>query len=101
MSLFVRVHVNEKLLGEAEIVNKTAQTGRDVSNTYEWTYRGDAGRILDGTIRHRYGDGAIVLANRVLGDIASRYQVVAHLDHRAGGVEGCPICIPALHEEPR
>lgn len=92
MSMFVRVHVNDGLIGEVEITNRTGHTGVNDVNTYAWTFNGDGQRMLDGTVDHRYGDGAIVLAHKVIGQVAMRYQVVAHLDHSPAGVSDCPLC---------
>lgn len=96
--MFVRVRINAALIGTVEVVREHDDNGADVDaiNTYRWTYVGEGGRKLDGTIQHRYGDGAIVLAHNALAAVASRYQLVAHLDHAAANVGGCPLCVAAV-----
>lgn len=93
--MFVRVRINAGLIGTVEVVREHDDNGTDVGavNTYRWSYVGEGGRKLDGTIQHRYGDGAIVLAHNALAAVASRYQVVAHMSHDAIVVSGCPLCV--------
>ncbi len=77
MSLFVRVRINRQLIGNVEITNETHLTDLDSTNTYQWTFVGEHGRRLNGTIQHRYGDGAFVLSAAVMDEIAARYRIAA------------------------
>lgn len=77
MSMTIDVRINGQVIGSAEIVNRTCRIGIDAVNTYRWSYSGDANRVLYDTTEHRYGDGAVVLASKVLAEIALRYEIAA------------------------
>lgn len=79
MSMFVEVRINRTVIGTVEIHNVTA-AGPDPAlpvHTYDWAFAGDGQRKLDGRIEHRYREGAMVLAHKVLAEIALRYEVAA------------------------
>jgi hypothetical protein len=81
MSMYVEVRINRTVIGTVEISNVTAN-GPDPElpiHTYDWTYSGDGGRELQDRIEHRYRDGAIVLAHKVLEQIALRYEIEAEV----------------------
>lgn len=71
----IRVEINDAKIGTVGISNVGGRIGVDDVNAYEWAYFGDGERKLVGRLEHRYGDGAIVLASKVLAEIALRYQV--------------------------
>lgn len=77
MSLSIAVSINGETIGTVEVENRTRLTRPDDVNTYAWHYTGDAHRVLSDTLTHRYGDSAIVLASKVLTEIARRYEVAA------------------------
>lgn len=72
MSLHIDVHVNSDLVSRIEVTRTLTDNGRDPDavNTYRWTKHGGGPGPSIGYVRHRYGDGAIALAQKVFADIA-------------------------------
>lgn len=79
MSMTIDVRVNGDTISTVGITNTTGHMGADDVNTYEWAYFGDGRRKLADTVEHRFGDGAMVLASKVLAEIALRYEIAAGL----------------------
>lgn len=81
MSMFIDVRINRDIIGTVEIHNVTAN-GPDPElplHTYDWIFAGDGQRKLDGRVEHRYREGAMVLAHKVLTEIARRYEIAAQV----------------------
>jgi hypothetical protein len=79
--MIIEVRINRDVIGTVEIHNVTAN-GPDPKlpiHTYDWTYGSDHGAKLDGRVTHRFSDGAMVLASKVLDEIAVRYEIAAVL----------------------
>jgi hypothetical protein len=49
----------------------------DRVHTYTWRYSRDGQHEAVGTVEHRYGDGAVELAHKVLGELAERHRIAA------------------------
>lgn len=77
MSLYIELQINADEIGAVE-VRRTTDVGSepDSINTYRWQYARDDGFAV-GLVTHRFGDGAIALASKVLADIAKRHQLAA------------------------
>ena len=73
--MFVDVVVNDTRIARAEVVNETGGTDVESINIYRWMFDGENGRHFESTLQHRYGDGAIVLADLVIAAVAARYRV--------------------------
>lgn len=78
----IDVTVNGDTIGQVDIENRTRHTRPDDTNTYAWHYRGDGHRVLTDTVDHRYGDGAMVLASKVMAAIALRYAAATQAGAR-------------------
>ena len=67
MALNLTIRINQRRLYEVEVVRIVGSTEPDSVNTYQVrayvapTYALD----VDGTVQHRYGDGALVLSRKV------------------------------------
>ena len=67
MALNLTIRINQRRLYEVEVVRIVGSTEPDSINTYQVrayvapTYALD----VDGTVQHRYGDGALVLSRKV------------------------------------
>ncbi|MEH3142493.1 MAG: hypothetical protein PGN37_20440 [Mycobacterium kyogaense] len=74
MSLYVSVHINDELVERVEVTRDHDDNGTDPEavNTYRWHFRGASGEIT-----HRYGNGAIELAQRALHEVATRLAVAS------------------------
>lgn len=70
MSLYIDLTINDGPLMAIAVTRQTGRTGDDAINTYRWVYYRDGGRTI-GHVGHRYGDGAIVLARKVLDAITA------------------------------
>jgi len=70
MALHFHLKVNNATISYVEIRRTTGGTDPDDVNTYRWIYDPvHAFGVLSGEVTHRYGDGAIALAHRALGEI--------------------------------
>lgn len=72
----VDIRINGALIAQADVTNETGGTQADDVNTYRWTYQGENGQQLEDTLQHRYGDGVVLLADKVIEHIARRYRLV-------------------------
>lgn len=85
MSLYIDLTITDSgpgpLLGVA-VTRQTSLDGPDTAadavNTYRWVYYRDGQQVI-GSVQHRYGDGAVVLAAKVLAAVAS-YQAASRCD---------------------
>lgn len=69
MSVYVDLHINDEQLGAIAITRMSSAGGTpDAINTYRWHYQCDGHQAV-GDLVHRYGDGAVVLAHKVLAAI--------------------------------
>lgn len=73
----IDVRINGEIIGQVDVANRTGNAVTDEVNRYRWHFVGDGHRVLDDEIMHRYGDGAMVLAAKVLAEIAKRYEIAA------------------------
>lgn len=66
------IKVNHHVIGSWRAVNETVQTSPDAVNTYRVSvaYTNVRGfhQVAEFRIEHRYGDGALVLASKVLAE---------------------------------
>ncbi len=75
MSLYVTLEINDARTGTVAITRTTSHGEQpDAVNFYRWQYWRD-GESAVGHIEHRYGDGAVVLAAKVLAEVAERHQL--------------------------
>lgn len=84
MSLTFELRINTELIGAVEITRESESysTDPDSVNTYLWSYSPDGVHwTIPAGIQHRYGDGAILLAHKVLGEVALRYQIAGEMTH--------------------
>jgi hypothetical protein len=83
MTLWFDLKIGTERIASVEIVRARPthnETDLDAVNTYQWTYTRDKGLSgATGYIDHRYGDGAIALAHKVLGLIAERHRIAAEM----------------------
>ncbi|MCG7592425.1 hypothetical protein [Mycobacterium sp. PSTR-4-N] len=81
MSLYVKLALNGDGIGDIAITRVTdVGSEPDSVNTYRWLYdRGDDS--ARGLVTHRFGDGAVVLASKVLAEIALRHQIANQAHH--------------------
>lgn len=78
MSLYVDVHVNDgALLSVAATRTDGSGCTPDSINTYRWVYYRPGGRRTIGHVEHRYGDGAVALAAKVLAAVAEHQTTKA------------------------
>jgi hypothetical protein len=75
--VYVDVRVNEDLIGSLTITRVEDGRDPDSVNTYTWDYVQDGELRLRGRSIHRYGDGAMVLVQRVLSQIEILEQMEA------------------------
>jgi len=70
------------------IITRTHPDGGppDRTHTYKWHYSRDGANEAVGEVEHTYGDGAIALAHKVLGEISERHRIadLAEKKHRRG-----------------
>ncbi len=72
MSVYLDLHINDAQLGAIAITRMTSAGGTDDAiNTYRWHYACEGHQDM-GSVVHRYGDGAVVLAHKVLAAIVDR-----------------------------
>lgn len=72
MALHFALMVNTDPIGQVVITRTAGGSAPDDVNRYRWEYGQTAtGRleIIGGQLKHRYGDGALVLAHKVLSAI--------------------------------
>ena len=75
MSMYVDIAVNSELIAGVAITRTTSGGEQpDSINTYRWTHARN-GDTAVGFVEHRYGNGAIALAHKVLGEIAERHRI--------------------------
>jgi hypothetical protein len=83
MALWFDIKIGTERIASVEIVRARPthnETDLDAVSTYQWTYTRDEGLPgATGYIDHRYGDGAIALAHKVLGLIAERHRIAAEM----------------------
>ena len=82
MTLHGDISVNHQRIGWWDAQRIT--TSPDGLHTYRWRAKGDHGQ-LTGTLTHRYDEGAVVLASKVLAAYAGR--------------AACPDCEWAAHRD--
>lgn len=87
MSLSLTIKINGEQIGYVEItrVHEHIANGPDPDsvNEYRWGYNRGGLDWAISHVTHRYGDGAVALAAKVLGEIADRHAIAAE---SAGGV---------------
>lgn len=73
MSLHLDIRIGNDRIADIKITRQDIVNGKDPDavNTYRWHYT-RAGHELSSLVEHRYGDGALVLAQKVLGEITDR-----------------------------
>lgn len=70
MALHFHLKVNAATIGYVEIRRTAGGAEPDDVNTYQWIYDPvQSFGVLSGEVFHRYGDGAIALTQKVLGEI--------------------------------
>jgi hypothetical protein len=86
VSLYIELNINGDPIGQVEITRQHDDNGTalDAVNTYQWSYTRDGNTHATGEVQHRYGDGAVILANTVLTEIAKRHAAVLSLEPREG-----------------
>lgn len=76
MSIYVDMHINDEPIGSLGSIGITRTTEHGSQpgsvNTYRWVIYRNRGRRTVGFVDHRYGDGAIALVHKVLGDMLER-----------------------------
>lgn len=75
MPMQVAITINGGRVANIDIFNRTADLAAPV-HTYEWWFVEGERRLAD-TLEHRWADGAVVLAAKVLAAVASRYEIAA------------------------
>lgn len=76
MSLEVDLKVNTQRIGRVIVTRIHPDGGPpDRIHTYTWRYSHDGQHETVGTVEHRYGDGAVELAHKVLGELADRHRI--------------------------
>lgn len=88
MSLYIDIRTGDERIGDIKITRlhdeaDPVNTVRSV-NTYRWHYTSDGLHEATGLIGHRYGDGALALAHKVLGEITERHAIAKELRRRNG-----------------
>jgi hypothetical protein len=74
----VDLKVNTHRIGRVIITRIHPDGGPpDRVHTYTWRYSRDGQHEAVGTVEHRYGDGAVELAHKVLGELAERHRIAA------------------------
>lgn len=76
MSLYLEMRINSDLVETVEVTREDGENGTDLGAvyTYRWRYR-----HVVGTVKHRYSDGVMTLAHRVLGEIEARKRPVPNV----------------------
>lgn len=79
MSLYLTLVVNDEPIGAVTITREHDDNGTDIDavNEYRYRYNRDGEAKYAGSVHHRYGDGAVVLAHAVLGEIAAEHRLLA------------------------
>lgn len=80
MSLDTEIRINGQMIAAVHIVRAEGSTTTDPDsvNDYQWSYSPDAQEgnwTIPTAIQHRYGDGAIALVHKVIGEVLQRIQV--------------------------
>ena len=72
----VDLKVNTRRIGRI-IITRIHPDGSppDRVHTYTWHYSRDGVNEAVGEVEHTYGDGAIELAHKVIGEIAERHRI--------------------------
>jgi hypothetical protein len=74
----VDLKVNTRRIGRVIVTRIHPDGGPpDRVHTYTWRYSRDGQHEAVGTVEHRYGDGAVALAHKVLGELAERHRIAA------------------------
>jgi hypothetical protein len=72
----VDLKVNTRRIGRVIVTRIHPDGGPpDRVHTYTWRYSRDGQHEAVGTVEHRYGDGAVELAHKVLGELAKRHRI--------------------------
>lgn len=69
------IWINSDLIAKTTIQNQTGLSDSDSVNTYEWSFFKDR-TTHRGTVSHLYGDGAVVLLQKVFQDIVDTQSSV-------------------------
>ncbi len=79
MSLYVTMVINDDPVGSVTITRQHDDNGTNIDavNEYRWVYSHGGKQSAAGTVKHRYGNGAVVLASEVLNEIAARHRIAA------------------------
>lgn len=79
MSLHVTLTINDEPIGSISITRQHDDNVTDIESTnwYRWYYYEGGRHLARGHIDHRYGDGAVILASKVLNEITDRMGGVA------------------------
>lgn len=77
VSLYLDLRIGNDRVADIRVTRQDVQHGNDPErvNTYRWYYTQDGGNEDTGLIQHRFGDGAVVLAQKVLGEIIGRQAI--------------------------
>ncbi|AQT81983.1 hypothetical protein B1R94_26070 [Mycolicibacterium litorale] len=80
MSLDTEIRINGEMIAAVHIVRVEGSTNTDPDsvNDYQWSYSPDAQEgnwTISAVIQHRYGDGAIALVHKVIGEVLHRIQM--------------------------
>lgn len=79
MGLYVMLEINDDRIGTIAVTRTTCIGEQsDSVNTYRWQYVRDDGSAV-GFVQHRFGDGAVALASKVLAEIAERHRIAGAL----------------------
>lgn len=70
----MELSINYERIGLITIQRKTGTDDVDSFNEYKWRHMLNSRVLHEGTVTHRYGDGAAALASHVLGLIGAAHQ---------------------------